>query len=221
MSNPDAIRLPGLDARLSCIAAQVPACELAADIGADHGKLACSLLVSGRVKRMIVSDISKVSRDKARDLFIEHGLEDRVEIRGEDGLYALSGQPGAVIIAGMGGGLIQGILSQPVRLRPARLIVSAHTELPLVRQAILDKSYRIEKELLVMSSGRYYRVMVARPGAQKLSESELALGYKLEGAMGARPVDYFRWQLEIARSWAGDKGEKYRKMVKEALDELA
>lgn len=212
---------PALDARLSCIASLVPDCALAADIGADHGKLACSLLLSGRVQRMIVSDISKTSRDKARDLFVEHDLLDRVTISGEDGLYALSGQEEAVVIAGMGGGLIQRILSQPVSIRPASLIISAHTELPLVRRAILDREYKLEKEVLVKASGRFYRVMSASPGKQILTEAEMELGYRLEGINRTNPADYYRWQLEISKTWAGDKGERYRSMLKEALDELS
>ena len=92
--------LPRLDTRLNCIAEEVPACNLAADIGADHGKLSCWLLASGRVQRMIVSDISKVSRDKARDLFIRHEVMDRVTLLGADGLHAIAGSRPDVVIIG-------------------------------------------------------------------------------------------------------------------------
>lgn len=211
--------LPYLDVRLAAIAAEVPHCHLAADIGADHGKLSCWLLKAGRVRHMIVSDISKTSRDKARDLFMEHDVSDRVTLSGEDGLFALQGKPQAVIIAGMGGGLVSGILRQGVDLHKATLIVSAHTELPLVRDALIDREYHISKEQLIRSGGRYYRVITAQPGKQTLIEAQRELGVNVIDTPSASLIDYYRWQLEIAQSWRGERGESYRKLVKEALDE--
>ncbi len=59
--------------------------ELAADIGADHGKLTAWLLLSGRCQRMIASDISPAAREKARVLFERRGISDWVLIRGMTG----------------------------------------------------------------------------------------------------------------------------------------
>ena len=211
--------LPRLDTRLNCIAEEVPACNLAADIGADHGKLSCWLLASGRVQRMIVSDISKVSRDKARDLFIRHEVMDRVTLLWADGLHAIAGsRPDVVIIAGMGGALVADILRQPVDLQGARLILSAHTELPLVRAALQARSYAILRETLVRAAGRYYRVITARPGEQALSPAQMELGVHLRGYAGADVRAYFRWQLEVARDWQGERGARYRTYLEEALD---
>ena len=50
-----------LDERLSTVAGLFPVSENGADIGADHGRLACYLLQSGKCKHMIVSDISTAS----------------------------------------------------------------------------------------------------------------------------------------------------------------
>lgn len=212
--------LPRLDERLTAIASEVPPCKLAADIGADHGKLACWLLASERADRMVVSDISKQSRDKARDLLIQYDVLDRAEIRGENGLYAIKDQKtDVVIIAGMGGGLISEILDQPVDLHGARLILSAQTELPLVRDALTKRRYSIIKELLVKAAGRYYRVIVAEPGNQELSAFEREIGFNLKGTTSAKLKDYFLWQLKISQNWQGDRGENYRKLLKEALDE--
>lgn len=206
-----------LDARLACIAAEIPACDLAADIGADHGKLSCWLLVSGRVKRMIVSDISKTSRDKARDLFVEHQVLDRVDFSGDDGLNAIHGEPQAVIIAGMGGGLIHDILQQDVSLRGARLVLSAHTELPLVREALQAKKYRIEQETLVQSGGRYYRVLTAVPGQMLLNDRQRMMGINVKACCGTSLIEYYQWQMKVAASWRGEKGNRYREYLEEEL----
>lgn len=213
--------LPRLDDRLMAIADEVPLCTLAADIGADHGKLACYLLAKEQVGRMIVSDISRQSRDKARDLFIQYDVNDRAVIRGEDGLNALhEDQPEVVIIAGMGGGLISEILSQPVDLNGAKLILSAHTELPLVRDALIKKGYRIEKEILLKAAGRFYRVITALPGPQVLSPRERELGINVQGTPSASLMDYLVWQQQISKDWQGDRGETYRRFLQEAINEL-
>lgn len=214
-SNP---RLPALDQRLARIAEEVPACQLAADIGADHGKLSCHLLHEGRTARMIVSDISPFSRDKARDLFMRHGLWDRVILSGADGLFALAGhQAEAVIIAGMGGGLIARILAQDVDLQGALLLLGAQTELPLVRSALLKRGYRIDKEILTKENGRFYRIIRGVPGGQCLSKQELALGFNIQGTPEASFRDYLQWQLQVTKSWRGTKGEEMRQHLKEAL----
>lgn len=214
-------RPPKLDARLQAAADSLPeGCSLAADIGADHGKLSCWLLASGRVQRMTVSDISKISRAKARDLFWEYGVLDRAEISGENGLYALKGKHGAIILAGMGGGLVSDILSQDVPLHGARLIISAHTELPLVREAIIRRGYLIEKELLTRAGGRYYRVLTAVPGMQRLSQRERLLGVGLRGTPEAPLLPYLDWQASISGKWQSEEGRLYHRLVKEAIHAL-
>ena len=101
---------PRLDARLRLVADCVPPCALAADIGADHGKLSAWLLWQKRCDRMIVSDISAASRAKARALFNRLGLLERVAFSQAPGLYALSQPVQAVIISGLGGGTMAEML---------------------------------------------------------------------------------------------------------------
>lgn len=211
------LTLPQLDERLSCIADQVPSCSLAADIGADHGKLSLWLLVSGRCKRMIVSDISPVSRDKARALFISHQVMDRVIISGENGLNALSGKPETVIISGLGGGVISAILSQDVPFHGARLILSAHTQLPALRDNIIKIGYRILSEHVVHAKERYYLVITAIPGMQRLSETERLLGSSLTGTVSSSVKEYLSWQLSVVNVWQGAAGERYRKEIQEMI----
>lgn len=213
------LALPRLDERLSCIADQVPPCSLAADIGADHGKLSLWLLVNGRCKRMIVSDISPVSRDKARDLYIRHQVLDRVILSGENGLNALREMPEAVIISGLGGGVISEILNQDVPLYGARLILSAHTQLPTLRDTIIKIGYRILSEHVVHAKARYYLVITAAPGMQILSETERLLGSSLTGTDSSSVKEYLSWQLSVARVWQGAAGERYRKEIQEMIND--
>ena len=75
-----------LDARLARAFEMVPECRVCADIGADHGFLSAQLLMSGRVQRMHICDISAPSLDKARRLFAGDALESRAVFGVGDGL---------------------------------------------------------------------------------------------------------------------------------------
>ncbi|MBR0407985.1 MAG: tRNA (adenine(22)-N(1))-methyltransferase TrmK, partial [Clostridia bacterium] len=75
-----------LDDRLSRAAALFPACEYGADIGADHGRLSCFLLESGKAERMCVADISGDSLKKAEALLSLRGLAERADFKVGDGL---------------------------------------------------------------------------------------------------------------------------------------
>ena len=85
------MRYPQLDERLQAAADLFSACDLGADIGADHGRLSCHLLHTNTCQRMIVADISDESLQKARNLLSLHCLDSRVEYRVADGLKALEG----------------------------------------------------------------------------------------------------------------------------------
>ncbi len=208
-----------LDPRLRCVARQVPVCGLAADIGADHGRLSCYLLQSGRCQRMIVSDLSPESRRKARDLFLSAGVLDRVTLSEKDGLLALEGRPEAVIVSGMGGRLIARILRQDVDLQGARLVLGAQSEWPLVRDALQARGYRILSEELVRSGGRFYTVLSAEPGDQRLNERERAFGINLAAQDVETLLGYYRWQLSVTATWRGEKGRLAREWLQEELDE--
>lgn len=209
--------LPSLDARLACIAEAVPQCRVAADIGADHGRLSCWLMASGRCERMIVSDISAVSRKKARDLLYRFDLIDRAHLSGENGLLALNETVDAIIICGMGGGIICRMLSQRIDLEGATLILSAHSQLPDLRKSILARDYHIVREQIVRSKGRFYTVISAKPGKQHLSEKEMMVGFGLVSTKSATVSEYLSWQLSVAEEWQDAKGEQYREWLKEEI----
>lgn len=208
---------PRLDPRLSLVASLVPKCHIAADIGADHGKLSAFLLMSGRCDRMIVSDISKVSRQKARDLFVEKGILKQVIQSGENGLHALSEPVDCIIICGMGGKLIAEILAQPVNLHGAKLILSAQSDLHILRDAIVKKTYCIQQEYIIKSSGRFYRVIETEQGEDSLTESERLLGKNLNRKNQNLIHEYLNWQLQVSKDWRNGTKLLYRQYIKEAL----
>lgn len=191
------LRLPRLDARLQAVADRVPRCALAADIGADHGRLACWLLGKGICDRMIISDISPDSLQKARRLIERHGLQDRADFMIADGLAALDGPVDAVMIAGMGGAVIAGMLADYQRAGEAKLIISAQTETHRVRQALAGYGYCLNREDVLRAAGRFYTVISAQRGQVSYSDMQLALGPTLTDTASASVLDYLLWRKGV------------------------
>ena len=192
------MRLPVLDERLSRAAALFPACAYGADIGADHGRLSCYLLATGKCERMCVADISADSLDKARKLLALHELSDRADISVGDGLQALEKPAHGIAILGMGGHTLSNILLNGAnRLQGATLVLSAHTQLALVRKTLMDLQYQIDTEEIAHAAGRYYVLLRATPGCAFYSEQELFLGPVLRKSKPEHYVGYLEWRMEL------------------------
>lgn len=171
-----------LDARLTLAAALYQPCALGADIGTDHGLLPCHLLHSGICKRMILADVSPKALRHAEENVRRHHLEDRAQIRLADGLDALDQPCGCVSMMGMGGETIREVLLRGQnRLCGAVLVLSSHTEQPLVRKTLPEIGYCITQERLCQAAGRFYIFWRAEPvqsgvSADSWSAEELRYG---------------------------------------------
>lgn len=164
--------------RLERIADMTPKVKTAADIGCDHGKTAIMLIESGKASRVICSDISGKSLEKAKASAYEKGLSDRLSFREGDGLSVLNeNEADAAIISGMGGELIANILNADKDKNPETLILSCNTMAHVLRQWLCDNWYCIEDEELIFEGGRYYPVILARKGEPaRLGDMELEFG---------------------------------------------
>jgi tRNA (adenine22-N1)-methyltransferase len=172
-----------LSNRLKALTALAPACGTAADIGSDHGLLPIALVLSGRAKKGIAADISRVSLQKAARHAAEYGLEDKIELRAGDGLSVLrKGEASLVAISGLGGVNIADILSRGKdRLQAdTALLISANNSDRLVRGWLIGNGYRITAEDLVIENRRHYQIMLAVPGeGEDYSGLELEFGKRL------------------------------------------
>jgi tRNA (adenine22-N1)-methyltransferase len=191
------LRLPKLDARLSAASSLVPQCALAADIGADHGRLSCYLLGRDICQSMIVSDISEVSLKKAMQLLQKHGLRERAHFVVADGLHAVQEPVDAVIITGLGGQSIADMLTHSVHLGQASLILSAQTQTELLRTRLMQTGYAIAQELVVNADDRYYTVMLAQRLQVSYSARELFIGPTLRGTHSAKVSNYLDWRIKV------------------------
>ena len=190
------MRYPQLDERLQAAADLFSACDLGADIGADHGRLSCHLLRTNKCSRMIVADISDDSLHKARNLLSLHQLTERAEFRVADGLNALKGKKAdCAAICGMGGALISRILlAGQEYLQDAALVIGSHTDIPLVRKTLCDIGYHLAQEKIVRAKGRFYIVMRAEKGVCSYTEKELYLGPCLLKTPDVMLHQYLLWR---------------------------
>ena len=187
-----------LDSRLSLAFDLYDPCVLAADIGTDHAHLPAALLQRGRCQRMILTDISESALRNARHEIIRFGLSDRVSLRLGNGLKPLDEPCGMISITGMGGRTVRDILlSGRDQLRGASLILSAHTDLPLIREAVLNIGYYLDREEPCFCASRYYLVLRARPGRKQLTPREIRLGGPLFSSSSDQLIPYLTRRREV------------------------
>ena len=210
------VRTPQLDERLQAAADLFAACGTGADIGADHGRLSCYLLAHDQCRRMIVADISADSLAKARRLLTLHHLEDRADFRVADGLAALHENVDCVAICGMGGRVMADILERgQERLHGAALVLSCHTEIPLLRAALVRLGYHLCAERLVRAKGRFYIVLRTEPGQACYTEKELYLGPVLLREKPALWHSYLHWREGVVSCEQGH--EKQLQWIREEM----
>ena len=187
-----------LDPRLSLAFNLYDECPLAADIGTDHALLPIALLCSGRCDRMILTDISPDALANARAHLSAAGLTDRAELRLGDGLQTIRESCGMISLLGLGGRTIAEILTAcPENLHGANLLLSAHTDQPLVRQAVMDIGYHLVSETPVFDTGRYYVMMKALPGLEQLNPRQLRLGKKLFESSSPDLAPYLAHRIQV------------------------
>lgn len=189
-----------LDERLSLAADMYEPCDWGADIGTDHAYLPCHLLRTGVCQRMIAADVSEGALRNARANLTRMGFADRVLLTLADGLDALDRPCGCVSITGMGGDTMAELLLRGhQRLNGAVLVLSAHTELHRVRQAIRDIGYHIVREELCRAAGRFYVCWRAEPGAALVSDEDCAYGQLLWESRSPLLGEYAAWRMKVAQ----------------------
>ena len=116
----------------------------AADIGTDHGYIPVRLALSAYPERLVASDVSSESLDKARQTAVKHNVYDEIDFIHCDGLSDISPiNLKNIIIAGMGGETIATILSKaPWTSEDERLLIlQPMSKSDLLREWLQQNSY--------------------------------------------------------------------------------
>ncbi len=162
-----------LTPRLECIVGRVRA-KAAADIGCDHAYVPIRLIEDGRAERVIAADMNAGPLGIARENIGRRGLTDRIETRLGEGLSVLSpGEADVIIIAGMGGEMIETILRRDEETaKRARLVLQPMNSQYELRKFLILNGYEITAEDIAVEGYKVYNIIEAREGRRPPFENE-------------------------------------------------
>lgn len=158
-----------LSKRLQMLADMVTEGNRVADVGCDHGFLPIYLVQRGRIPGALAMDVREGPLESAREHIAAYGLGEYINVRLSDGLKAYSkGEAGTIVCAGMGGRLMERILTESLdKARAAQeLILQPQSELQEFRRFLREAGFAIREEDAVLEDGKYYFAMKAACAGQ-------------------------------------------------------
>ncbi|MBR3885729.1 MAG: SAM-dependent methyltransferase [Clostridia bacterium] len=134
-----------------------------ADIATDHGYLAELLSRNDKISKVIATDISQACLDKTNELKQRCGL-DKIETRLGDGLKPIDTVDFAVL-AGIGGYEIIKILDKQNSFQTGKnkcelFVLQPSKNAAELRLFLIEKNYKIVRDFIVFSSGKFYPMIV-------------------------------------------------------------
>ena len=156
-----------LSKRLRMLADMVTPGNRVADVGCDHGFLSIYLVQSGICPAALAMDVRTGPLEAAKGHVAACGLGSYIEVRLSDGLSACgAGEADAVVCAGMGGRLMERILTEGMdRARQMReLILQPQSEIPQFRAFLREAGFAVVQEDAVFEEGKDYFAMKAAYG---------------------------------------------------------
>lgn len=162
-----------LSLRLTAIAEMVTEGNRLVDVGCDHGYLPVYLVQNKKIPTAIAMDVRKGPLSRAQEHIAQYGLLDYIETRLSDGLESLkSGEGDTLVIAGMGGPLMERILEQGGSVTESfrEMILQPQSDIPHFRKFIREKGWEIIQENMILEDGKYYPMMKV---VKKTSEEQL------------------------------------------------
>ncbi|MDO5021053.1 MAG: class I SAM-dependent methyltransferase [Lachnospiraceae bacterium] len=149
-----------LSERMLAIAQMVSPGMRVCDVGCDHGFVSIYLVEEGIAPSVLAMDIGKGPLGQAQIHIEEAGLQDRITTRLSDGLKQYrEGEADCLIIAGMGGPLMQEILSNKKVEDFKEIILAPQSEICEFRKFLADHGFEIVAENMVFEDGKYYPMM--------------------------------------------------------------
>lgn len=184
------------DKRLCAILEQIPKCETVADIGCDHGLTCLLVLKTGKAERVIATDISKMSLQKAENLLCESAYSDKAQFRCGNGLSVLDqDEADVIVISGMGGAEIIDILSRK-EIR-ATYVLSPQSEVDEVRRWLVSHGFRLAVDKTISSADKFYAIIKAEEGDDSYTEKEFLYG---RDNLKEKSQDFLKWiEFELNR----------------------
>ena len=150
-----------LSLRLKTIASLVPFGARVCDVGTDHAWLPIFLKLNNIAKSVIATDLNEKPLENAKRNIEQSGSCD-ISLRLGDGLSSVQrAEVDTVIIAGMGGEVITGILSNCVWAKDQGLtfILQPTTSAEILREFLVTNGFEIISETPVSENNKLYSIM--------------------------------------------------------------
>lgn len=154
-----------ISSRLDHVVEMIPKCDTVADIGTDHGYVLIALLKRGKIIRGIASDNKKKPLEKAMRNAQEEGVASHLDFRLGSGLKTLKeGEVNGVVIAGMGGILIQELISSALEIVKSLdfLLLQPAQNPEILRKYLYENNFRVLDEEIIKEDRRYYEYMMVK-----------------------------------------------------------
>ena len=212
--------------RLRCILNYVSS-EVIADIGTDHAYIPIELVKKNRVKRAIAADINEGPLKIAQKNIKSEGLSDRIETRLGSGISVLEkSEAGQIIIAGMGGELIEFIIKSDIEIaKGSELLLQPMNNQYELRKFLMYNGFKIIDEDIAVEGFKVYNIMRVVCGeAEKFGRD---IDYHLPPYLKRNkfyPILYAKKEREFKKVIGGlersakpdaEKLEKYKEWYKE------
>lgn len=184
--------------RLERVAQFVPQDARLVDVGSDHAYLPLFLVEKGVIGHAIAGEVVQGPYQSALQNVEASHYKDQIEVRLANGLAAFEEEDRitTITIAGMGGRLIADILEAGKEKLPQieRLILQPNNREDDVRAWLEEHDFKLVAESMVEEHGKFYEILVAEPGAQKLTALERRFGPYLLQEVSL--VFRKKWELE-------------------------
>ena len=151
-----------------------------ADVGCDHAYTSIYLVEQGIAPQVIAMDVNAGPLARAKENVRKFGMEENISLRLSDGLEALlPGETDTILIGGMGGPLMERILSAyPEKVNTVKeLVLQPQSEIGSFRRFVQRIGFRITEEDMLFEDGKYYTILRAEHGKEEVwTEAEYLYG---------------------------------------------
>ena len=215
-----------LSRRLKTIADMVTEGNRLVDVGCDHGYLPVYLMLEHKISGAIATDVGKCPLARAQEHIAQYGMSQYIEARLCDGLKGVrTGEGDTLVIAGMGGPLMEKILTEGKEALPGfrELILQPQSDIPHFRHFLMDYGFRIVQEEMILEDGKYYPMMKAVPGrgaGEIWTREEEMFGKLLLERLDPVLYKYLKRELRIREEISGQLKNAAGEGAKKRLDEV-
>lgn len=155
-----------LNKKLKAISSLIKKESIILDVGTDHALLPIYLVKNGICPLALASDISHMALKGAQNNIQKYKALN-IETYETDGLKNIPKKYDTIILSGMGSRTIINILKDEEL--PKNLIISSNNDLPLLRDFMNKKGYKIVKEIVIYEKKKYYDIILYEKGEEKLT----------------------------------------------------